>query len=132
MTPRGLSPAAATEGGASAERGRPRSLFRIVVRNPPLLDDFTSNEAKGRVPPRSLTEEQRRQWSGLSVFERRDQAERLARRRAGLGRFIAELRLPSDGSISCQRTNLGSPGHYTLWGDPALILQCVVRVYPVE
>lgn len=110
---------------------RPTAFFHVVVRNPPTLDDFTSNEAKGRRPRRPLSNDEAELWRGISAYE----SWALARRKAGispwLGDFVAELRIPEGSAIVARRMTL-SRGHWTLWGDPAELLACVVAVTPMH
>jgi hypothetical protein len=47
-----------------------------------------------------------------------------------LGSFLAELVIAPDSPVRIERT-LGT-GHYTIWGDPALLLACTARVVPVR
>ena len=106
----------------------PRSLFRIVRTDPPTIADFTSNAQRGLPPPQDPT--LARLWDGLSSYNTAAQARRNARKRPTLGRYIAELRVPDVESVRVERT-LNSPGHHTIWGDPADLLALVVNVEPV-
>ena len=106
-----------------------RTFYRIVRSNPPTLDDFTSNEAKGR-PLRDTAPETRRLWSGLSVNATEAQARRRAKQYPMLGRYIAAVRIPESGSIHWERTT-SVPGHHTIWGAPSELLHCVASVVPV-
>jgi hypothetical protein len=117
------------ERSISSER---RSLFRIVRTNPPTRDDFLSYRALGLRPPASLSVDQLRQWEGISVFATENQARRQARRYPHLGTSIAELVIVPNLGLEVRRTNPRSPGHHTLWGDPADIARAVARVVPVE
>lgn len=58
-------------------------------------------------------------------------AESLATDSPYLGRFIAELRVPLDGSVRIELDN-GRHGHCTIWGEPEDLLKLVVRVWPLE
>ena len=107
-----------------------RVLYRIVRSNPPTAWDFTSNEAKGRVPRRPLRAHERRLWRGLSVFDTLDSARAAAQQTPTLGDFIAEIAIPSnDESILIEQT--GRIGHYTVWGSPARVLRYVRQVVAV-
>lgn len=108
-----------------------RTLFRIVQTDPPSLDDFVSNAAKGRVPPRSLTPARLRHRDGLSVFDAPDHGQQLARVRPTLGRYVATLRVPEGALVHSERTHPDTPGHFTVWGDPADMLNLVTQVVPV-
>ena len=107
-----------------------RVLYRIVKTNPPTLDDFTSNAARGKLL-RNPTPELLDRWSGLSAYD----GEELARRRAlwaihqgrSLGQFIAILEV--EPMVRAEQTF--DRGHYTLWGEPAALLACVRWVVPV-
>ncbi len=104
-----------------------RSLYRIVLADPPTLADFTSKAEAGVPLPRALGPEAIRLWDGISVFATESQARRAARRYPLLGSFITRLSVPTIPGVRYERT-LGTPGHYTLWGDSALLLACVVGV----
>ena len=75
----------------------------------------------------------RRLAQGVSVMATLAQARKRARQVPSLRgkRFIAEVRIPDGSAITFARTTK-TPGHYTLWGDPDDMLQCVVSVVPVE
>ena len=109
---------------------RTRRFFRIVLTDPPTGWDFMSNEARGFRPP-SRDPETVRLWAGISVYDQRRYARKVAQRAPRLGAFLAELRIPETGAIDFERTTK-SHGHYTLWGDPARMLTCVVDVKPVS
>lgn len=120
--------------GRAVNHGEPRNpspasrvVFRIVLTNPPSLHDFTSNAALRKTPQRP-DPEVLRLWDGLSVFASEAQARRQARRLPFLGSYIAEMALPIN--ARCERTR-PTPGHHTVWGNPAMLLACVVRVVPV-
>jgi hypothetical protein len=107
-----------------------RTVYRIVRTDPPTLADFLSDAELGRASFKD-TEDVRRLRSGRSVYATEAQARRKARRYPILGRYIAAVVLPDDQSIWIERTIPSSAGHYTLWGDAALLLTVVVRVVPV-
>jgi hypothetical protein len=108
-----------------------RVFYHMVATDPPTVDDFRSNHAKGRVPRRPLTAEEQDLWEGISAYETWS----LARRKAGaspwLGEYIAELHIPARSAIRARRTTT-SRGHWTLWGDPEDLLGCVVSVAPMR
>lgn len=106
-----------------------RVFFRIVESNPPTILDFTSNAAKG-MTLRNPTAETLRWWAGISVYDNQGDARSLARQRPQLGTFIAELLIPEGSTIRYERTGQRR-GHYTLWGEPGLLLACVIAVRPV-
>jgi hypothetical protein len=105
------------------------SLFRVVKSNPPTEDDFLSFQALG-IPLRRQTTKGLRLWSGLSVYRAREQAADLGARSPHLGRFVAEVRLPLDGSFRLELDN-GKDGHCTIWGEPEALLALVVSVWPI-
>jgi hypothetical protein len=106
-----------------------RTFYRVVRSDPPTPADFTSNAARGRPLP-DPSAETRRLWAGVSVNATEAQARRRARRYPALGAWIARLELPEGAPVQAARTTR-IPGHHTLWGDPAVLLRCVVAVVPV-
>lgn len=102
-----------------------RTLYRIVLTNPPTVQDMMSHHALGK-RPRVETPELLRMWRGISLFDTMEQA---------------RTRSPMDGaSIRCDIGDTftqfhieqtGRPGHHTLWGDAHDILKLVTRVQPV-
>ncbi|MBA3331679.1 MAG: hypothetical protein H0T39_12585 [Actinobacteria bacterium] len=101
----------------------PRILYRIVKTNPPTLEDFTSNAARGQ-PFTHPDPSRRRLWSGLSFHGTEAQARRNARRYRTHGSYIAAVEVEDGAPIRVERT-LG-PGHYTVWGEPSALLgRCV-------
>jgi len=108
---------------------QPRTFFRVVKTDPPRLEDFVSNDAKGLTPPDERAETLR-VWSGISVYATAAQARRMARRYTGHGDYIAVLRITDDSTIRVERT-LNRPGHHTLWAPPAELLESVIAVEPL-
>jgi len=106
-----------------------RTFYRIVKSDPPTLLDFTSNAARGRAP-RTDEPEVLRLWSGLSAFSTLAQARRKSRISPVLGAFVARLVLPDVGQVRYERTR--GTGHYTLWGEPSVLLAAVVSVVRVS
>jgi hypothetical protein len=104
-----------------------RFFYRIVKSNPPDLFDMQSAQVRGYAEPPDP--ERRAVWDGLSVFSTLSQARRKQRTSPGIGRFIATLRIPTDGSVRFERT-LRDAGHHTIWADAALLLKWVVFVEP--
>ena len=104
------------------------TFYRVVKTNPPTMDDFLSDRAKGKPlregVPHAL-------WDGLSVFATAAQARSRARRYPQMGRFLAHLALAEAAPLRVERTVPRSRGHHTLWGNPAYLLGCVVAVLPV-
>lgn len=102
------------------------TFYRVVMTDPPTLIDFTSNAAKGKMLRRP-DPEALRLWEGISVSATTEQARLQARTTPWIGRYIAMLDIPEDGSIRWERTTR-TRGHHTLWGQPADLLACVVSV----
>lgn len=102
------------------------ALFRVVQNNPPLKYDMMSREALG-MRPRHPTAKALRLWSGVSMNRTREQAAQLANASPWLGEYIAELRIPVDGSFRYELDN-GRNGHCTVWGEPDELLALVVSV----
>ena len=73
----------------------------------------------------------RRLWDGISVYETEDHARRTAARFPRIGNYMARLHVQSMRGIRWERTT-DSPGHYTLWGDPDQIANCVELVLPAR
>jgi hypothetical protein len=88
------------------------------------LIDFTSNETLGRVLE-NPTPERQRLWRGLSVYDSESRARRKALGIPTIGRSIARLDIPTDGTIAFERTT-NSSGHYTVWGTPEQFMACWV------
>lgn len=103
-------------------------LYRIVRTDPPTSADFLSNQARGLAPRRAELRD-RALWSGLSVYDRQDAARAIALRFPKLGSYIATLQVSDDSTIRYRKT-LGE-NHYTIWGEPAVLLASVVEVAPV-
>lgn len=104
-------------------------FFRIIASAEATLDDVRSKAELGE-PLRDDTPENRRLWQGISVYATEAQARRKGRASPRLGRCIARIELPDDSPVIFERTTTSS-GHYTLWGDPAVILGCITDVIPV-
>lgn len=118
-------------GAEGRERQGPHLLlYRLVVADPPTPYDMTSQQERGR-PLRFRTAKALRLWSGLSVYRSRLDAEVLGTNSPQLGAFIAELRVPLDGSIRIELDN-GLHGHCTIWGAPEVLLVLVVSVSPIQ
>ena len=106
-----------------------RSLHRIVESNPPTRNDFVPKIGR-LVTLSALDPETQRLAEGISAYATEAQARRNARRYPSLGRFIATLSVPDNATVVVERTR--GPGHHTIWGDPATMLDLVVRVTPVS
>ena len=106
-------------------------FYRIVLADPPSLDDFTSYAALGRPSPAGATPELLKSWQAVSVFDTEVAARAMALRRGGrLGRFLAFLEVPEAGPIHYARSG-ANPRHFDLRGSPEDLLACVVAVVPV-
>lgn len=104
------------------------TLYRIVRSMPPTVEDMMSNEAL-RKELRDDSDEVRRLWAGLSMFDALERARKLARRHPWHGvAFIATVRFPASQFV-VERTGK-SRGHYTVWGDPHAILESVAGIEP--
>jgi len=121
-----MSDASAVEPEESSSEIR---LYRIVKMNPPGMRDFLSERALG-TPLKYETARALRLWDGLSVYRTREQAAARARMTPRLGRYIAELVVPLDGSIRLELNN-GRNGHCTIWGDPWTVRRLVLSVTPL-
>jgi hypothetical protein len=90
---------------------------------------FKSHQALGKRRPPSLPWADPDPWDGCSLYVRRQQAVRMARRRPRLGTFIAELLIPDDAPIVRELPD--RTGHFNIWGDADTICGWVVDVTPV-
>lgn len=106
-----------------------RRFYRIVKTDPPRLEDFLSNQARGITPPdtKSLT---LWVWTCISVYATSAQAHRMARRYPRHGTLMAVLEIEPEAPVQVERT-LSTPGHHTIWGDPTELLRRVVAVEPL-
>ncbi len=105
-------------------------FHRTVQTDPPTVDDFASNRAKGW-PPRGAEVGDPGLWDGISAMDTLERARKRARQFPQHGTFIAVLHIPPDAPITAART-LRTPGHYTLHGAAADLLACVAEVVPVD
>jgi len=100
-------------------------LYRVVLTDPPTVDDMRSYEALG-IPLRRDDPESRRLATGITLFDSLERARRQARRKPWMGNaFIAELTIPAH-RFQIEKT--AGPGHYTAWGNPSAMLGYVRRV----
>ena len=97
--------------------------YRVRRTWPPTINDFLSNAARGS-PPRGPERTWPELHSGLSVYLTPERAADVARR-LPFAQAIGELEIPDDAPVTIRKT-LG-PGHFTVWGDPDVLLGCVVR-----
>lgn len=108
-----------------------RVFYRLVKSDQPDLDDFVSNEARGRRLP-NPTPERVWRWSGVSAYLTPEGARGTARMFPQLGRFVAELRVGTQDAVQFAMWPDADDGHLTLWGEPSDLLDCVVRVFPAD
>ncbi|HEY7032492.1 MAG TPA: hypothetical protein VH482_14220 [Thermomicrobiales bacterium] len=105
-------------------------FFRIVMADPPTVDDFKSHAARGKLRPPSIP---MHRGDDVPVYETEEQAQGLVldlrKRGRNLGSFVAELHIPDDGQITDERYS--PPGHHGLHGDPERLLAFVVSVRPI-
>lgn len=101
------------------------TLFRIVVSDPPTERDFWSHKRLGR--RYDLRNE--RIASGVSMYDREQDARRTAVKFPATGTYIAELRIPDNAAVVISQTV--SRHHYTVWANPELLITFVVRVVAV-
>lgn len=111
--------------------GRGLIVYRVVRSNDKdsdaFVDSFKSNAALGKPPrPNSPEQEYVLVHRAISVFERRYQAEAMARQFPALGDFVATLRLP--GGVGFCTARWGSEGHMSLWGESLTLAQCAVDI----
>jgi hypothetical protein len=102
-------------------------FFRLIARNPPTTEDFLSYAREGIDIPEghdpALAE-------GISVQATLAQMrnKRYVRRWC---LHIAELHLPeNDQRFRWLKT--GGRGHFTIWGAPEDLIECVVAIHPRE
>jgi hypothetical protein len=98
-----------------------RRFYRIVRSPSPTVDDFLSARALGVPRPETYFAE----WDrGISVYDNLAYALRRAERnRTGLGRFVATLVVPDDGSVRFAKTF--GRHHFTIYGEPENLLALV-------
>jgi hypothetical protein len=101
-----------------------RDFYRIIQSSTATREDFLSPRALGRPVPNDPV--LAALWDGVSVQNTLAQARRKSRVSPRLGSYVAILRVSSDGPIRFRRS-LG-PGHYTLWGEPDVLLAAVIDV----
>lgn len=100
-------------------------LYRVVLTNPPTIDDMRSYAELG-IQLRRDKPESRRRASGISLFDSPERARKQARRKPWMGNaFITEMAIPAHG-VRIEKT--AGSGHYTAWGDAGATLGFVRRV----
>jgi hypothetical protein len=111
--------------------GRMATFYRILAGEAPTANDFRSNRDKG-LPPRGPELADLSLWTGLSLFDQREEAERRARRYR-IGTHLAVLDLPAwwVADPTCLRKTLG-PSHFTAWGTFPEFEPHIREVVPVR
>ncbi|MGI8854188.1 MAG: hypothetical protein ACR2JW_00425 [Thermomicrobiales bacterium] len=105
-----------------------RRLYRLLRRTTPTVEDFVSNASRGRPAPPAA--DLAILWDGLSMYATEAQARATAAAYPRRGwRAVAAVDLPDDGRFRIRKT-LG-PGHYTVWGEAADLLACVMEYNPL-
>jgi hypothetical protein len=107
-----------------------RRFYRVTRSNPPSPRDFFSNVTKRRRPP-AYDQETLRLWAGISMFDTLERAQERARHLPVMGAFIAEVQIPDNGPVYFEQTGT-DPHHYTIWGDPMVLLDAVIMVILVD
>ena len=103
------------------------TFFRILAADQPVRRDFVSNFELGRAPQRPLSPEGERRWAGLSVFTSLELAKSHHDRSPWIGTHVAQLSLDDRYTFEAMRTT-PTPGHWTLWADPDLLLFRVIAI----
>jgi hypothetical protein len=98
-------------------------FYRIVGQCPPNRDAFLCDRDRG-LPPRARQEDNEILYISVSTYDRRDRAEKKARRFPAIGGFVVELRIPDDAPVVVERTL--DRGHRSLVADPDLLLSFCV------
>jgi hypothetical protein len=83
--------------------------------------DFRSDRDRGRPHP---DDEPSIEHAGLSVFDSARFAVDVVVR---FSVFVAELAVP--GGSQCSIAKTGPPGHYTVWGDPDVLVAAVTKIF---
>jgi hypothetical protein len=94
--------------------------YRVVRKCPPTAEDFTSYASAGRTFHTKMFF----RVTGVSMFMKRAQAEKLARG-STVGSFVATLDL-NDEHVYVTLTNQRT-GHLVVWATPRLLVECVLE-----
>ncbi len=105
-----------------------RVLYRLIRSVEATRTDFLSNADRGRPVPDDV--EAARLWDGLSMYETPVQARATAVRFSKVWQSLAAVNIPEDGRFHAERTT-PAPGHWTVWGNPDDLVQCVRTVEPL-
>ena len=102
-----------------------QTLYRIVQGRPAIRWDFMSNQARGQRPmgPERADPDL---YGGLSLWDTPTACWGIIGRFPHTGTAVAEVVIPDGAPVRIAKTR--GPGHYTVWGDPDLLLGCVARI----
>lgn len=104
-----------------------RTFYRAVHTWPPAVGDFCSDADKGH-PPRPEQQANPVLCRGISVFDTPAHLDQLRRRFPRFPPLTAELLIPNDAPVQIEKTR--GPGHWTIQGDPVVLLTYAVRLVP--
>lgn len=102
----------------------PHELFRVIRMKAPRRSDFWSDLANG-LPPRLPQRVDVTTWAGVSMYADFSDAEKSARTFA-LGRSIARVEIPDGAPVLVKQTL--KLGHFSVVGDPTVLMGYVIRV----
>jgi hypothetical protein len=95
----------------------PRTFYRIVKTDPPMEDDFLSQGALRKPPPRRDARFLR-EWEGLSVLDNEPDARSLVRAFGyRIGPYIATLNIPDDAPLTIEGPTRPNGGHWLLYDE---------------
>ena len=98
-----------------------QTFYRLCSRNLS-ANQFRSDRDRGSP---LLDPEREAEWSGVSIWETEQQAVSRSNKAPGTRIYVAELHVPTDGSIEFRRTIPELDGHHTIWAAPDQILDLV-------
>ena len=101
-----------------------RSFFYLVKTNRPTPDEFLSYHARGLTPPRP-SPRQLDLHKGVSMFETKEQARRLALELKTRYDYIAEVAVPE--GVRAERQGRRA-GHHNVYASPDDLARWVVSV----
>lgn len=101
--------------------GAGQVVYRRLAGASPGPKDFRSDRDRGRPHP---DDEPWIEHAGLSVFDAARVAVDVVVR---FPVFVAEFAVPSAAQCSIAKT--GPPNHYTVWGDPELLVAAVTKIF---
>lgn len=103
--------------------------YRIVKGAELRREHFLSDRASGK--PKPIDPEKIEWWEGFSVYDSEDRARQTARTYPAIGDYLAVLGIEERSAIIVKRTGRRHRGHYTMYGDPDVILATVQRIIAV-